>query len=454
MLIQKKAIRYYYWLIKEFIKKHIRIILLSFFTSFIAIIFFISFSPYIETFFFTQKDVIGLIGSYDIHTLPETITSKISSGLIFINEKGEIAPAISSSWEMVDKEKEYRFHIRDNLIWSDGSKFSARDINYQFKDIRTEIIDEKTIRFILQKPLPIFPNYLRKPIIKYPLIGVAGIYKVDKVRYRYDVIAELSLSPNKKGLPLVVYKFFMNESQVISAYKRGEINQMLIHKKSIADIFSNWKNTTISKDVDYSLLLTLFFNFKNDILKEKEIRQAIDMSVNKSTFADFGQLAVGPIPPISWAFNENVTNTVIDAEAAKKIIQKSFSASDSAELSLSTYYDHLGYAEELVKNLEEIGFKVNVNLLSADKPSEFDLFLAFLDIGPDPDQYFFWHSTQSQGNISGYKNVKIDKLLEDGRNTLSIAERKKTYYEFQRIMQDDPPAIFLFYPYLYTIRRR
>src|SRR3990167_7287288 len=123
MIPVKKAFRYYYWFSLEFFKKHLRIIALSFFLSFIIIIGLISFSPYIQTFFLTKKDIIGLVGDYDYNNIPEEISSKISNELLFINEKGEVNPAIASSWEILDNGKEYRFHIRNGLIWANGQKF-------------------------------------------------------------------------------------------------------------------------------------------------------------------------------------------------------------------------------------------------------------------------------------------------------------------------------------------
>jgi peptide/nickel transport system substrate-binding protein len=80
--------------------------------------------------------------------------------------------------------------------------------------------------------------------------------------------------------------------------------------------------------------------------------------------------------------------------------------------------------------------------------------LAFWKIPLDPDQYFFWHSTQKDTNITNYKNVKIDKLLEDGRSSIFPSDRKKYYIEFQKIIAEDIPAIFLYYPYTYTIERK
>jgi peptide/nickel transport system substrate-binding protein len=58
-----------------------------------------------------------------------------------------------------------------------------------------------------------------------------------------------------------------------------------------------------------------------------------------------------------------------------------------------------------------------------------------------------------RSSITRYKNLRIDKLLEDGRKTVNINERKKIYADFQRFLLDDMPASFLYFPYEYTVTR-
>ncbi|MGB9637438.1 MAG: peptide-binding protein, partial [Microgenomates group bacterium] len=68
------------------------------------------------------------------------------------------------------------------------------------------------------------------------------------------------------------------------------------------------------------------------------------------------------------------------------------------------------------------------------------------------DQYSFWHSTQSN-NLSGFKNFRIDKLLEDGRKTLAEEERKNIYFDFQRFLVEESPVVFLIHPTVYCVSR-
>ena len=87
-------------------------------------------------------------------------------------------------------------------------------------------------------------------------------------------------------------------------------------------------------------------------------------------------------------------------------------------------------------------------------PSDYQVLLRSLPIPYDPDQYIYWQSTQENTNISNYSSAKIDKLLEDGRKTLDKEQRQKIYADFQFYLVDDVPAIFLYYPKIYTIKRK
>ena len=455
-MFDKKTYRYFYWLITGFVGKHIKLIFLSFILTIVCIIGLISLTPYFETLFTSKQEIIGEAGTYDFNTLPDEIKTKVSNGLVYVNGKGEIIPTLATRWEIFDQGKGYRFFLKDNLVWDDGKKFTAHDLHYQFKDVLVKVVNDKTIEFYLKKPLQIFPTYLRTPVLRYPLIGIAGLYRLDHFKVQFGIVRELTLSPNKEELSSLKYRFYDNETLLLNAYKKGEITSFVTTKKNIADQFADWKNTKVDKSVDYSRLLTLFFNFENPIFKDKEVRQAIAESFDPAKITDQGEIANGPIPPVSWAYSQTLKPLTYDVDSAEKIVKKNVPATEEAKLELATYYDYLDPTDSIVVDgLNKIGFNPDVTLIASDRPSKFDLLLAFWKVPEDPDQYYFWHQTQTQGgNIGGYKNIRVDKLLEDGRATLSTKERQVIYDDFQKVMLDDPPAVFLYYPYIYTISRK
>jgi peptide/nickel transport system substrate-binding protein len=80
-------------------------------------------------------------------------------------------------------------------------------------------------------------------------------------------------------------------------------------------------------------------------------------------------------------------------------------------------------------------------------PQNFQALLITQNIPADHDQYSLWHSTQKSGtNISRIDWPRIDKDLEDGRKITDPETRKQKYKDFQRILLDQAPAIFLYFP--------
>ena len=457
MAIGTRNVRYYYWLFLEFIRKHNKLIFFSFLISVITAVSIVTISPYISSTLIRDKKVIGLVGSYDAQSfdkLPDDILAKISSSLTSVNEKGIVLPLLATTWEHSADEKTYVFKIRKNVLLNNGKLFTAHNVSFSFSDVKMEVLDDYTIRFQLTRPLAIFPLYLTKPIIVYPYIGVAGLYSVEKVKVKNGVIQEVVLSPNRKDVSPITYIFFPTEGEMITAYKRAKINEMPITNRTMANAFKSWNNSTVIKSVSYDKLLSLFYNAKNPLIKEKDFRNAVESAINYSAFAEIGELVNSSLPPSSWAYNAHLKKKETDVEFAKKTFKRMVTASDSAKFTFLTYYEYLDMADSISSDLRGAGLPVDVTFASYSTQPEFDFMLAYLTIPTDPDQYYYWHSTQSFANLIGYKNLKVDKLLEVGRSTYKISERKEAYIDMQKTVSDDPPALFLFYPYSYTVRRK
>jgi len=447
-----KSLRHHYWLISSFIKKNATFVFVSAIVSFFLILLSVNSLPFVNTLLSQKKEKIGMIGRFTLQDVPPEITTLVSSGLLTTDEKGGLVPVLASTWELSDDKKTYRIHLKSDLLWSDSKAFIAQDIPYTFPGIEKKAIDDKTIIFTLSEPLSTFPLYITKPILRQPLKGIGGLYQVESIRYsKNKFIKELNLVPQQNNVPYKIYRFYDTEDELISAYKKGDITQFTTSKKTITDIFENWKNTKIDKTVNTNQILTLFFNTQKEPLSSKDVRKAISFAIPQ--FENQGVVASGPIPPLSWAHNPDLKKYTYDKEKAQALLEKNIDASDSAELELFTFYDYLSNAESIKKELEASGLKVKIRVRSY-MPQEFDMLLTLWNPPIDPDQYYFWHSTQKNDNLTRYRNVKVDLLLEEGRRITNRDERKKKYMEFQETLVDDVPAHFIYYPYIYTVKRK
>nr|WP_237352034.1 ABC transporter substrate-binding protein [Rhizobium sp. ACO-34A] len=115
----------------------------------------------------------GDITSLDPYTIDETFTSgflgNIYEGLVRRAPDLSIQPALAESWEMVEPTR-WRFHLRKDVKFHDGSAFTADDVLYSadrvragasdFKnrlapDTKVVKVDDYTVDFITTTPNPI-----------------------------------------------------------------------------------------------------------------------------------------------------------------------------------------------------------------------------------------------------------------------------------------------------------
>jgi peptide/nickel transport system substrate-binding protein len=119
----------------------------------------------------------------------------------------------------------------------------------------------------------------------------------------------------------------------------------------------------------------------------------------------------------------------------------------------------------LQSHLARLGIRVDVRVLEwssfihdfVDK-GNFDAIILGWNLGRDPDQYLIWHSSQ-QGdgryNFVGYENPVVDRLWEQGRRTFDRGARERIYRQIHRLLADDLPYVFLYYPdSLPTVHKR
>ncbi|HBL52362.1 MAG TPA: hypothetical protein DDZ05_04045 [Candidatus Blackburnbacteria bacterium] len=445
-----KNIRFWIRFFTTFWKKFKLLLLLG---VFLGIAFFLVlplFKPLLIN--FQEGNRIGIVGRYSIEELPLEIQSKISQGLTSIDEGGNVHPALASNWEAKDEGKEWVFFLSDKK-WQDGLQIKATDINYKFSDVSVEVIDDRTIKFTLKEPFSPFPSIVSRPIFKRGLLG-AGDWKVVKINSisggRY--LESLKLI-NTKTNRIESYKFFPTEDVAKTALKLGEVDDL---ENMSSGEFKDWNNLSIQANSREDMYVGLFINNEDPILSDKSLRQALAYAINKSSFS--GERAISPISPLSWAFNPQVKQYPYNVSRAKELYETlPKEQRKDMTLKLETTPALLDTAEKIKSNWENIGIKTQIQT-SGSPPEDFQILLAIQSIPPDPDQYSFWHSTQIATNITRYKTSKesqrIDKLLEDGRKTLDLEERKKIYMDFQRFLLEDSPVIFLYHPITYSISRK
>ena len=450
MSILKKG-RFFYWLVSGLIRKYYKQIIIGLFVGVILVTISKDALIALERILSRNTLIIGVVGDYSVSTLPNDILSKISYGLTTLDESGNVLPGLASSWEATKSGENnylYTFTLKDNLVWQDGKKITASDINYNIKSVTYET-KGNTIVFHLPTSYSPFLTVVSKPIFSKGLIG-AGEYKVTGTHIQGGSFQSLTITPKNLDKPTIQYKFYKTEPQAQIALKLGEINEL--HGILTLDTsLQTWKNITISEKTNYGRMVTLFFNMKDPLMAEKSFRQALAYSIPKLP----GERAYSPVSKNSWAYTDAVKKYTFDEKQAKKLFDQTKSGTSSSELTLHTFPQYMDLAKIIADSWTAFGIHTTIKVEST-VPSDYQVLLTARDIPLDPDQYAFWHSLQidSRSNISAYANVKNDQLLENGRAAMDLEERKKLYIDFQKRLVEDAPAVFLLYPKTYSIVRK
>ena len=174
--------------------------------------------------------------------------------------------------------------------------------------------------------------------------------------------------------------------------------------------------------------------YKEEILHPYNLQSGTG-KVYKSTREKLNELCAAPT-------EETLTLSLVLATVDQPALQK------TAEI-LKNQWQELGV------NLEIQTFKSPALAQDIIKPRNYETLLFGEVLGTIPDPFPFWHSSQVEDpglNLSGYENQSCDKLLEEARQSLEEATRRSSLEEFQNILIEDVPAVFLYSPdYLHLV---
>jgi peptide/nickel transport system substrate-binding protein len=386
---------------------------------------------------------IGYVGNYSLEQIPTTVLALATQSLISQDKEGKPIPTLASHWTVSPDHKTYVVFLRDNLKWHDETTVEAKDISIAITNVEISALNNKTIQFSLPNPISSFPQALDKPVFKTNSFYGTGDFRIIDIDEVDNIVKKITLHPKNKQQPRVEIKFYQSSYQAQNALKIGEIKVLNVAN---AAGFENWPNLEVNKTIDSSEIVTIFYNTSDSLLSSKDLRQALSHAINRQTFD--GPEAYGPIATTSWVYNQNVKRYDYNVGRAKELFAKIEMA--KPEIVLTVTESLLEVAQKIKGDWEALGIKVQIKE-EGSVPDNFQALLAISKIPADPDQYSLWHSSQTKTNITKYKNLKVDKLLEDARTLNTEPERKELYLEFQKSLVEDSPATFLYNPNKYEV---
>ncbi len=367
------------------------------------------------------------------------------------------------------------------------------------ENIQVQKVDAHTVKFTLPQPYgPFLTNLTNVGIApKHILENVAdmeisdfnqqpigtGPFRVTEVvdGDHWTLEANDDFYLGKPGLAGLFIRISGDTEAVVAALKTGELDIAETEEITHLDWFKQEGGYTIYTCTPGGGALLFLNLLEEPLFKDVRVRQAMAYAIDRQGIVDtitYGYAVVAHAAIIdkgfsAWASNPNVTRYDYNPEKAKDILGeagwtdsdgdgildkdgKPFRFTTTMQSGYATYENTVAVIQA---NLKQVGIDMQIQALErsafralrADKARADKTQAMFSGAGIpfDPDlMYTTYHSSMYPGgsvNLYGYRNERVDELLDNGRTTVDREARKPFYIEAQQIVADEIPYIPIYF---------
>ena len=416
------------------------------------------------------------------------------STLVKIDKDLSVVPDLAETFERVDPIT-YVATLRQGVLFHNGRELTSDDVVYTFRSLldpafrgrsgayRQQLAavaakDRYTVEFKLTKPFGSFPINLVMGIVQAGSGDANARSPIGTGPYRLKTFVQddrLALEPFDR-----YYGERARNSGVVLKVVPDDTMRGLELRKGTVDLVVNdlapdivWELRTegrlgvaTAEGTDYAYM---GLNQQDPVLRNPTVRRAIGFAIDRHAIVKYlrrelAQVAVGIVPPMSWAFEREVFDFTYDPAQAKRLLDEAGYADPDGDgplprfglsLKTSTSEVYRVQAAAIQHDLARVGIHVDVKsselqTLFADVlRGNFQLYtLQWVGV-TDPDMLRrVYHSKQVPPaglNRVHYINPEVDRLIDDAAVAVDEEARGVLYKRAQQLIAEDVPYVSLWY---------
>ncbi|MBT9177306.1 MAG: Oligopeptide-binding protein AppA [Firmicutes bacterium] len=283
----------------------------------------------------------------------------------------------------------------------------------------------------------------------------------------------------------IVFRRYADMNVMQAAFEAGDIDWMTIVPDAVDRVRREMADRTDFREIPAHGYDFMALNHEHSILHDRRVRHALKFALDRpaivrSVLNGLGTVVHAHQLPTSWASGATGLNTYeFNPSRARQLLDEAgwrvpvgardgirrrdgLSTGDPLRLNIMWNTGHVirqDIAAIAVRQWREIGVDATDTpiewavLLGRFERSEFDVIIIGRVPGLDPDPFRFFHSSQAiRGadrriigvNYQQFRNTEVDRLLEAGRLTVDVAERRAIYQRIDQILNHELPYIWLF----------
>ncbi|MFA5147435.1 MAG: peptide-binding protein [Candidatus Omnitrophota bacterium] len=438
------------------------------------------------------------------------VCGMIFNGLVKYDKDINLTGDLAESWEVSGDGLGITFHLRKGVRWHDGVPFTSKDVEFtyrrlvdpavktpysgDFERVRSlETPDDHTVKVTYKEPFsPAVSSWgmwiMPEHILKGEDLNSTGFgrnpvgtgpykFRSWKTGEKIELVSNHDYFEGRPYIDRYIYRIIPDESTIfLELETQGVDLSMLTPLQYMRQTDGLFFRDHYQKFRYPSFGFTYMgYNLADPKFRDPLVRQAINYAVDKeemvnTIFFGLAKVTTGPFVPDSWAYNGDVKPAPCDPSKAKELLSLAgwrdsdgdgWVEKDGRDFEFTVLVnqgnsERLRCAEMIQRSLKSVGIRMKIRVLEwsaminefIDK-RRFEAVLMGWFLSRDPDCYDIWHSSKTgegEFNFVGYRNDKVDELLDEGRRTFDRPRREAIYREIHRLIYDDQPYLFLYAP--------
>ena len=414
-------------------------------------------------------------------------TYSIYEPLVWLDEDAKPVPRLATKWEAMDGNKRWRFHLRRDVLFHNGEKFTAEDVGFTIDFSKKpenklgrrgkvvgytyKIVDDYTIDIFREDGKPVDPvlpsawlpiHMLSKPTVTKMAVGEFPRKPIGTGPFQFVEWKEgeqITLKAfdkywgGKPKIDRVIFKAIPELATRLVALKTGEVDVIRdIPAEEIKSLQADPNIRVVEKPSLYSMHLVIRSDmppFKDNIDLRKAVAHAINAeAICKDILGGFA-IAEGQVnPPAAFGYNKNLKPYKYDPELAKEYLKKAGYKGEEISIQSSTgrYLKDIEITTAVEMFLKEVGFRTRLNMYDwptwMDKynTKKIDLLLyegwAARSGDAAENLYNVFHS-KSPFCYYGEKGIPgVDELIDTAATNFDPEVRRQALGKAQEIVHD------------------
>ncbi|KFX68460.1 peptide ABC transporter substrate-binding protein [Pseudomonas taeanensis MS-3] len=448
----------------------------------------------------------------DFDASAETVFNRLTQ---FERGGTAVTPGLAEKWDIADDGLSYTFHLRPGVKFHTTSyfkpsrEFNADDVLFTFQRMldknhpfrkayptefpyftdmgmdaniaKLEKLDDKTVKFTL--------NTVDAAFIQNLAMSFASIQSAEYAEQLLKAGQAADINQKPVGTGPFVFKRYQKDSQIrftgnkdywnpddvkidnlifaintdasvrMQKLKAGECQVTVYPRPADLDSLKQEADLQMPEQAGFNVGY-LAYNTEHKPFDKLEVRQALDMAVNKqaiikAVYQGAGQLAVNGMPPTQWSYDETIKDAGYNPEKAKQLLQEA-GVAEGTEVSLWAMPVQRPYnpnaklmAEMLQADWAKVGIKAKIvsyewgEYNKRAKAGEHDaLLIGWTGDNGDPDNWLgvlYGCDAIGGNNYARWCDPEFDKRIKQAKAINDKEQRSVLYKEAQQILKREVP---------------